>query len=159
MNYHLSVNSMLREVFELGSPLNILDAESANKLTKIQRVSISQSDLSFKKSELKFLILFQNAANQYAFKMRTQVRSKNRDKRSAIFQRSAVFQLLFKKSAVLSTYIQTVELKQINVIFEFNVIFQLNPPAFLVFEQFINGRKILEATTRCFNNGSLNLLI
>lgn len=63
MNYHLGVNSILREIFELGAPLNLLDASSTHKLSKTQR----------------------NAANQQAFKMRTQIRSKNRDKRSAVF--------------------------------------------------------------------------
>jgi hypothetical protein len=61
MNYHLSVNSVMRDVFQLGNPL-IIDADGANKLSKTQR----------------------NAANQQAFKARTQVRSKHRDKRSAV---------------------------------------------------------------------------
>ena len=38
MNYHLGVNSILREIFELGAPLNLLDA-SAHKLSKTERVS------------------------------------------------------------------------------------------------------------------------
>lgn len=61
INYHLSVNSMIREIFELGPPL-IIDANSSSKPSKTER----------------------NAANQYAFKMRTQMRSKHRDKRSAV---------------------------------------------------------------------------
>jgi len=61
MNYHLGVNSMIREIFDLGAPL-IVDANSTFKPSKTER----------------------NAANQYAFKMRTQHRSKNRDKRSAV---------------------------------------------------------------------------
>ena len=49
MNYHLSVNSMLREIFELGAPLNILDADGSNKLSKTQRVRVHVS--------LKFILL------------------------------------------------------------------------------------------------------
>lgn len=61
INFHLGVNSMVREIFELGATLNQLESNSHN-LTKTQR----------------------NAANQQAFKLRTQIRSKNRDKRSAV---------------------------------------------------------------------------
>jgi len=63
MNLHLASNYMLREIFELGAPLPIFDVNSTNKPTKLQR----------------------NAANQLAFKHRTQSRGKNRDKRVAIF--------------------------------------------------------------------------
>lgn len=62
INYHLSVNAMLREIFELGAPLHC-DASTAYKPSKTER----------------------NAANQQAFKLRTQMRSKNRDKRSAVY--------------------------------------------------------------------------
>jgi len=62
INYHLSVNVMLREIFELGAPLHC-DASAAYKPSKTER----------------------NAANQQAFKLRTQMRSKNRDKRSAVY--------------------------------------------------------------------------
>jgi len=62
INFHLGVNSMVREIFELGAAPNLLELDSF-KLTKTQR----------------------NAANQQAFKARTQLRSKNRDKRSAVF--------------------------------------------------------------------------
>jgi len=62
MNLHLSSNYMLREIFELGDPLPIFDVGPNNKLSKGER----------------------NAANQLAFKMRTQSRGKNRDKRSAV---------------------------------------------------------------------------
>jgi hypothetical protein len=62
MNLHLSTNMMLREIFELGSPLLDYDESLGSKPTKSQR----------------------NAANQQAFKMRTQSRMKNRDKRSAV---------------------------------------------------------------------------
>jgi len=61
MNLHLSTNPMLREIFELGAPLNEFD-NSGTKLTKAER----------------------NAANQLTFKLRTQSRGKNRDKRSAV---------------------------------------------------------------------------
>jgi len=62
INTHLSTNMMLREIFELGPTINLLEADS-HKLTKMQR----------------------NAANQQAFKARTQNRNKHRDKRSAVF--------------------------------------------------------------------------
>jgi len=62
MNLHLSTNMMLREIFELGTPLLDYDESLGSKPTKSQR----------------------NAANQQAFKMRTQSRMKNRDKRSAV---------------------------------------------------------------------------
>jgi hypothetical protein len=62
INTHLSTNLMLREIFELGPTMNQMDADS-HKLTKTQR----------------------NAANQQAFKARTQQRSKHRDKRSAVY--------------------------------------------------------------------------
>lgn len=63
MNLHLSSNYMLREVFELGAPLPAFDAATSHRPSKTER----------------------NAANQLAFKARTQVRNKNRDKRSAVF--------------------------------------------------------------------------
>lgn len=63
MNLHLQSNYMLREIFELGAPLPIFDVNSASKQSKSER----------------------NAANQLAFKHRTQSRGKNRDKRSAVF--------------------------------------------------------------------------
>jgi len=62
INTHLSTNMMLREIFELGPTINLLEVD-AHKLTKLQR----------------------NAANQQAFKARTQSRNKHRDKRSAVF--------------------------------------------------------------------------
>lgn len=62
-NLHLSSNYMLREVFELGAPLPAFDATTSHRPTKNER----------------------NAANQLAFKARTQARNKNRDKRSAVF--------------------------------------------------------------------------
>jgi hypothetical protein len=62
MNLHLSNNFVLREVFELGAPLPAFDPNSSTKLSKSVR----------------------NAANQLAFKLRTQSRNKNRDKRSSV---------------------------------------------------------------------------
>jgi len=64
LNLHLGENLMVREIFELGNPLP----------------SISERDLSNKPSKTE-----RNAANQLAFKWRTQTRGKNRDKRVAIF--------------------------------------------------------------------------
>jgi len=63
MNLHLSSNYMLREIFELGAPINEFDNNSGSKLSKAER----------------------NAANQLTFKLRTQSRGKNRDKRSAVY--------------------------------------------------------------------------
>jgi len=63
INFHLSVNAMIRGIFDLGATINLLEIQDTNKLSKTQR----------------------NAANQQAFKMRTQSRGKNRDKRSAVF--------------------------------------------------------------------------
>jgi len=63
MNLHLNSNYMLREVFELGAPLPAFDAATSSRPSKTER----------------------NAANQLAFKARTQSRNKNRDKRSAVF--------------------------------------------------------------------------
>jgi len=62
MNLHLASNFMLREIFELGNPLPALDGTSSDKPSKEER----------------------NAANQLARKIRTGIRSKNRDKRSAV---------------------------------------------------------------------------
>lgn len=63
-NHHLSTNYMLREVFDLGAPLPIFDVNAtAGRQTKTQR----------------------HAANQLAFKARTQARGKKRDKRMPIF--------------------------------------------------------------------------
>lgn len=62
-NHHLSTNYMLREVFELGQPLPIFDVSTPGRQTKTQR----------------------HAANQLAFKARTQARGKKRDKRMDIF--------------------------------------------------------------------------
>lgn len=62
MNLHLSSNYMIREVFELGAPLPAFDATTSQRPSKSER----------------------NAANQLAFKARTQSRNKNRDKRSAV---------------------------------------------------------------------------
>jgi len=59
MNLHLSSNSMVREIFELPPPLPAFDPSMTSKMSKTER----------------------NAANQLAFKLRTQSRSKNRDKR------------------------------------------------------------------------------
>ena len=39
MNLHLSTNMMLREIFELGSPLLDYDESLGSKPTKSQRVS------------------------------------------------------------------------------------------------------------------------
>jgi len=63
MNLHLRSNYMLREIFELPPPLPAFDPASSSKISKSER----------------------NAANQLAFKLRTQSRQKNRDKRSAVF--------------------------------------------------------------------------
>merc|ERR1712158_212929 len=54
MNLHLANNFVLREVFELGAPLPAYDPLSGNKMSKSER----------------------NAANQLAFKLRTQSRNK-----------------------------------------------------------------------------------
>jgi len=62
MNLHLNCNHMLREVFELGTPLPAFDASTSQRPSKTER----------------------NAANQLAFKARTVSRNKNRDKRSAV---------------------------------------------------------------------------
>lgn len=62
MNYHLTVNPMLREILELGAPLPIFQVDSMHKPSKTER----------------------NAVNQQTFKLRTQTRGKNRDKRSAV---------------------------------------------------------------------------
>lgn len=63
LNLHLAENLMVREIFELGNPLPSITAAWSNKPTKTER----------------------NAANQLAFKWRTQTRGKNRDKRVAVF--------------------------------------------------------------------------
>merc|ERR1712045_787869 len=62
MNLHLSSNLMVREIFELPPPLPAFDQAMSSKMSKTER----------------------NAANQLAFKLRTQSRNKNRDKRSAV---------------------------------------------------------------------------
>jgi len=62
INLHLASNHMLREIFELGNPLPVLDGSSTDKPSKEER----------------------NAANQLARKIRTGIRGKNRDKRSAV---------------------------------------------------------------------------
>jgi len=62
MNLHLSSNLMVREIFELPPPLPAFDQSMSSKMSKTER----------------------NAANQLAFKLRTQSRNKNRDKRSAV---------------------------------------------------------------------------
>jgi len=62
MNFHLASNYMLREIFELGAPLPVYDGTTTDKPTKEER----------------------NAANQLARKIRTGIRGKNRDKRSAV---------------------------------------------------------------------------
>jgi len=62
MNLHLSSNYMVREIFELPPPLPAFDPAMSSKMSKTER----------------------NAANQLAFKLRTQSRNKNRDKRSAV---------------------------------------------------------------------------
>merc|ERR1712241_790794 len=62
MNLHLSSNMMVREIFELPPPLPAFDQAMSSKMSKTER----------------------NAANQLAFKLRTQTRNKNRDKRSAV---------------------------------------------------------------------------
>jgi len=61
-NIHLSSNIVLRQIFELGAPLTLDASNSSSKPSKSER----------------------NAANQLAFKLRTQSRGKNRDKRSAV---------------------------------------------------------------------------
>jgi len=63
VNLHLTVNTMVREIFELGSPLPSVAESRTNKPSKTER----------------------HAANQLAFKWRTQTRGKNRDKRVATF--------------------------------------------------------------------------
>ena len=82
MNLHLSTNFMLREIFELPPPLPAMDPTNASKMSKTERVSSNIFDLfeTYYFSHLNF----QNAANQLAFKLRTQTRNKNRDKRSAV---------------------------------------------------------------------------
>ena len=40
MNYHLTVNPMLREILELGAPLPIYEVDSMHKPSKTERVSI-----------------------------------------------------------------------------------------------------------------------
>lgn len=62
INLHLAANHMLREIFELGSPLPTLDGSCSDKPSKEER----------------------HAANQLARKIRTGIRGKNRDKRSAV---------------------------------------------------------------------------
>lgn len=62
MNLHLAANDMLREIFSLGAPLPAADPASADRPSKEER----------------------NAANQLARKLRTGIRAKNRDKRSAV---------------------------------------------------------------------------
>jgi len=62
MNLHLASNLMLREIFELGAPLPQFDSSTADRPSKEER----------------------NAANQLARKIRTGIRGKNRDKRSAV---------------------------------------------------------------------------
>lgn len=62
INLHLASNHMLREIFELGEPLPVFDGSSSDKPSKEER----------------------HAANQLARKIRTGIRSKNRDKRSAV---------------------------------------------------------------------------
>merc|ERR1712055_348695 len=58
----LGPNHMLREIFELGNPLPTLDGGCSDKPSKEER----------------------HAANQLARKIRTGIRGKNRDKRSAV---------------------------------------------------------------------------
>lgn len=62
MNLHLANNAMLREIFGLGDPLPSADGTGSDKPSKEER----------------------NAANQLARKIRTGIRGKNRDKRSAV---------------------------------------------------------------------------
>ena len=62
INLHLASNHMLREIFELGNPLPTLDGSCSDKPSKEER----------------------HAANQLARKIRTGIRGKNRDKRSAV---------------------------------------------------------------------------
>lgn len=62
INLHLASNHMLREIFELGDPLPVFDGSSNDKPSKEER----------------------HAANQLARKIRTGIRGKNRDKRSAV---------------------------------------------------------------------------
>jgi len=62
INLHLAANHMLREIFELGNPLPTLDGSCSDKPSKEER----------------------HAANQLARKIRTGIRGKNRDKRSAV---------------------------------------------------------------------------
>jgi hypothetical protein len=38
INYHLTVNHMLREILELGAPLPVYDADNMHKPTKSERV-------------------------------------------------------------------------------------------------------------------------
>ena len=80
MNLHLSTNFMLREIFELPPPLPAMDPTNASKMSKTERVSTN----IFPIETNIFHVNFQNAANQLAFKLRTQTRNKNRDKRSAV---------------------------------------------------------------------------
>jgi hypothetical protein len=38
INYHLTVNLMLREILELGAPLPVYDADNTHRPTKLERV-------------------------------------------------------------------------------------------------------------------------
>ncbi|CAM1154425.1 Uncharacterised protein g11220 [Pycnogonum litorale] len=62
MNRHLAENELLRDVFELGTPLTPMTA-AENKISKNER----------------------HLVNVAAFKARTKARNKSRDKRSAVF--------------------------------------------------------------------------
>ena len=81
MNLHLSTNFMLREIFELPPPLPAMDPTNASKMSKTERVSTYIFPIE---TNIFHDVNFQNAANQLAFKLRTQTRNKNRDKRSAV---------------------------------------------------------------------------
>jgi len=62
MNMHLSENELIRSIFSLGAPLPSLSEMQSSKISKHER----------------------QHQNQMAFKVRTQTRGKNRDKRSAV---------------------------------------------------------------------------
>ena len=63
MNLHLAQNDLLREIFGLGTPLLDDGASNNVRVKKLER----------------------HHMNMAAFKARSQIRGKNRDKRTAVF--------------------------------------------------------------------------
>merc|ERR1712107_425825 len=74
INLHLAANHMLREIFELGNPLPTMDGSCSDKPSKEER----------------------HAANQLARKIRTGIRGKNRDKRSAVVETDSFAVIIFQ---------------------------------------------------------------